>query len=63
MGSQQEDTIAKLLAIFNRLEYIRFAEEGKFLSENENNGTSERLAFIQNAIYLIEDFDKEEPEE
>ena len=63
LGSQQEDTIAKLLAIFNRLEYIRFAEEGKFLSENENNGTSERLAFIQNAIYLIEDFDKEEPEE
>lgn len=63
LGSQQEDTIENLLAIFNRLEYIRFAEEGKFLSENENNGTSERLTFIQNAIYLIEDFDKEEPEE
>lgn len=63
LNTQQEDTIENLLAIFSRLEYIRFAEEGSFLSENKNNGTNERSAFIQKSIQLIEDFDKEEARE
>ena len=62
LDSHQEDTVEKLLAIFSRLEYIRFAREGKFLSESENGGTSERLAQIQNSIQLIEDFDREAEE-
>lgn len=62
LGTSQEDTIENLLAIFNRLEYIRFAEAGKFLSENENNGKNERFTLAQNAIHLIEDFDKETEE-
>ncbi len=63
MGNHQENTINTLLEIFIRLEYIRFSENGAFLTEKENSGTMERDSIIEKAIRLIEAFDQDEDSE
>lgn len=58
LDEHQENTVESLLSIFNRLDYVRFAENAGFLKENEK--TNERITITENAVHLIEDFEKEE---
>lgn len=60
LTEQQEKAVDELVSIFARLDYVRFSENAKFLTETENNGTPERFTLIKNAVQMIADFDKEE---
>lgn len=59
LSEHQETTIENLLSIFNRLDYVRYAENAHFLSEQENSGTNEKAAILQSAIHVVEGFDTE----
>lgn len=60
LTDQQETAVESLLSIFARLDFVRFSENAQFLTEAENNGTHERFTITQNAIQMVEQFDKEE---
>lgn len=62
MSDHQQNTVESLLSIFSRLDYVRFAENGSFLKENESNDKNERITITENALHLVEDFDREEKE-
>ena len=57
LGEHQENAVEHLIALFNRLDFIRFSEHARFLSASENNGKSERDSVCENAITMIEEFD------
>jgi len=62
MSEQQQNIVESLLSIFTRLDYVRFAENGRFSQKNENNGENERFTISESAVHLVEDFDTEEEE-
>jgi hypothetical protein len=62
MSEHQENTVESLFSIFARLDYVRFAENGSFLKENESNSENERITITENAVHLVEDFDTGEEE-
>ena len=57
LGEHQENAVESLVTIFNRLDFVRFSENAKFLSASENGGSPERDSVCENSIHLIEEFD------
>ncbi len=63
LSEHQAQTVESLVEIFSRLDYLRFSENAAFISKVEASGKSERIVISENAIKLIEDFDKEEDDD
>ena len=62
LSEKQENCVNTLLEIFNRLDYIRFAENAHFLETDKTDGINERISLAERSIRLIENFDSEEEE-
>lgn len=60
LGENQSTAVENLISIFSRLDYIRFSNDSKFLSESENGGTKERISITEASVSLIADFDNDE---
>ena len=59
LSETQSAIVESLQEIFNRLDYIRYAENARFLPASENAGTAERVLLTQKAVRLVESFDLE----
>lgn len=59
LSGGHENVTESLVALFNRLDYIRFAQNATFLQKTAG-GAEERLEAIQKSIQIVEDFDKDE---
>lgn len=62
LSEKQEGCVNNLVEIFNRLDFIRFAENAHFIDCDKNDGTTERISLTENSIRLIENFDSEDEE-
>lgn len=63
LSGHQSQTIESLIEIFSRLDYLRFCEKAAFLEKFGSDEKHERIVLSENAIKLIEDFDKEEDDD
>ena len=59
LNENQAESIETLQEIFNRLDFIRFAQNARFLPAGENSDTSERSSITEKAVHLVESFDLE----